>query len=45
MLSGEDDENGDKTTIGPIGKGKTTLHVQHIFLYISLPLFCTTTTS
>ena len=23
---------------------KTTLHVQHTFLYISLPLFCTTTT-
>ena len=36
-------ENGEKTTIGLIGK-KTTLHVQHTFLYISLPLFCTTTT-
>ena len=32
-----------KTTIGLISK-KTTLHVQHTFLYISLPLFCTTTT-
>ena len=45
MLSGEDNENGEKTTIGLTGKGKTTLHVQHIFLDISLPLFCTTTTS
>ena len=32
-----------KTTIGLISK-KATLHVQHTFLYISLPLFCTTTT-
>ena len=32
-----------KTTIGLISK-KATLHEQHIFLYISLPLFCTTTT-
>ena len=39
MLSGEGNENGEKTTIGLISK-KTTLHVQ----YISLPLFCTTTT-
>ena len=31
-----------KTTIGLISK-KTTLHVQHTFLYISLPLFWTTT--
>ena len=30
-----------KTTIGLISK-KGTLHVQHTFLYISLPLFCTT---
>ena len=30
MLSGEDNENGDKTTIGLISK-KTTLHVQHTF--------------
>ena len=42
MLSGEGNENGKKTTISPISK-KTTLHVQHTFLYISLPLFCTTT--
>ena len=35
MLSGE----------GNAGeRSKTTLHVQHPFLYISLPLFCTTTT-
>ena len=32
------------TTIDLISK-KTTLHVQHTFLYISLPLFCTTETS
>ena len=43
MLSGEGNENGKKTTISLISK-KTTLHVQHTFLYISLPLFCTTTT-
>ena len=44
MLSGERNagERG-KTTIGLISK-KTTLHVQHTFLYISLSLFCTTTT-
>ena len=43
MLSGEGNENGEKTTIGLISK-KATLHVQHTFLYISLPFFCTTTT-
>ena len=44
MLSGEDNaENGEKTTIGLISK-KATLHVQHTFLYIPLPLFFTTTT-
>ena len=32
-----------KKTIGLISN-KTSLHVQHTFLYISLPLFCTTTT-
>ena len=32
-----------KTTIDLIGK-KATLHVQQTFLYIFLPLFCTTTT-
>ena len=30
MLSGEGNENGEKTTIGLISK-KTTLHVQHTF--------------
>ena len=30
MLSGEDNENGEKTTIGLISK-KATLHVQHTF--------------
>ena len=39
MLSGEGKENEDKTTIGLISKN-TSLHVQHLFLYISLPLFC-----
>ena len=31
MLSGEGNENGEKTTIGPISK-KATLHVQHTLL-------------
>ena len=43
MLSGKANENGVKTTIGLISK-KATLHVKHTFLYISLPLFCPTTT-
>ena len=30
MLSGEGNENGEKTTIGLVSK-KTTLHVQHTF--------------
>ena len=42
MLSSEGNENGKKTTISLISK-KTTLHVQHNFLYNSLPLFCMTT--
>ena len=43
MLSGEGNAGERwKTAIGLISK-KTTLHVQHTFLYISLPLFCTTT--
>ena len=34
-----------KTTMGVISKKKATLHVQHTFLYFSLPFFfCTTTT-
>ena len=43
MLGSEGNENGKKTktTIGLISK-KATLHVQHFFLYIPLPLFCTT---
>ena len=32
MLSGEGNENGEKTTIGLISK-KATLHVQHTFLH------------
>ena len=44
MLSGEGNAGERwKTTIGLISK-KATLHVQHTFLYISLPFFCTTTT-
>ena len=44
MLTGEDNaEQRWKSTIGLISK-KETLHVQHTFLYISLPLICTTTT-
>ena len=44
MLSGEGNENSEKTSIGLINK-KATLHVQHtFFLYISLPLFFKTTT-
>ena len=44
MLSGEGNAGERwKTTIGLISK-KATLHVQLTFLYISLPLFCTTTT-
>ena len=45
---GEGNENFEKTTIGLIRK-KTALPVQRtsffFFLYISLPLFCKTTTS
>ena len=44
MLSGECNAGERwKTTIGLITQ-KATLHVQHIFLYISLQLFCTNTT-
>ena len=31
MLSGEGNENGEKTTIGLFSKKKTTLRVQHTF--------------
>ena len=43
MLNDDGNENGKKL-IGLIST-KTALHVQHTFLYISLPFFCTTTTS
>ena len=33
MLSGEGNENGEKTTIGLISK-KTTLHVPHSFQFV-----------
>ena len=44
MLRGDGNENSQKTSEGLISKKTKTLHVQHTFLYISLPLFCTTTT-
>ena len=31
MLSGEGNENGEKTTIGLISNKTTTLHLQHTF--------------
>ena len=43
MLSGEGNENGEKTTIGLISKKRNVARAAH-FLYISLPLSCTTTT-
>ena len=44
MLSGrEGNENSEKTTIGLISK-KKLCSCRVLFLYISLPLFCTTTT-
>ena len=46
MLSGEGNSGERwKTTISLISKNWATLHVQHfaLFLYISFPLFCTTT--
>ena len=43
MLSGDDNENGQKQSVDLVSK-ITTLHMQHTFLYISSPLFCTTTT-
>ena len=43
MLSGQGNAGERwKTTIGVISK-KATLRVQHTFLYVSLPFFCTTT--
>ena len=45
MLSGEGNAGERwKTAIGLFSKKKATLHVQHTFLYISFPLFCTPTT-
>ena len=44
MLSGEGNVNGEKTIIGPMSKKSNFTRVAHFFLYISLPLFCTTTT-
>ena len=45
MLSGEGNENGKTVKKQQLGLiKKATLHVQHTFLYIFLPLFCTTVT-
>ena len=44
MLNGDGNENSKKNNNSLISNKKTTLHVQHTFLFISLPLFCTTTT-
>ena len=38
MLSGEANENGEKTIMGLISK-KATLHVQHIFRTFLCPCF------
>ena len=43
MLSSEATKSHKKKSVGLISK-KTTLQVQHTFLYISLPFFCTTST-
>ena len=43
MLGKEATKCQKKKSVGLISK-KTTLNVQHTFLYISLPFFCTTTT-
>ena len=40
MLSGEGNENGEKTTVRLISKIATS-HEMHTFLYISLSLSCT----
>ena len=42
-ISGERNENSEKTTIGLISK-KALCSCSTLFLYISLPLFCTTAT-
>ena len=45
MLNGDGNENCKKKKNNSlISNKKTTLHVQHTCLFISLPLFCTTTT-
>ena len=43
MLSGDGNENEKKKTIGLISK-KQLCTCSTLFVYISLPLFCTTTT-
>ena len=44
MLSGEDNEKGEKTTTGVISKKQLCTCMQRTFLCISLALYCTTTT-
>ena len=43
MLTGDGNKKNKKKSIG-LKSEKKSLHVQHIFLYISLSLFCTTLT-
>ena len=43
MLTGDGNEKCNKKSVG-LKSEKKSLHVQHIFLYISLQLFCTTST-
>ena len=47
MLNGDSNENSKKTSVGLISKKTKTLQprVAHFLLYISLLLFCTTTTT
>ena len=44
MLSGEGTQTVEKTTIGLMNKKSNLESASRFFLYISLPLFCTTTT-
>ena len=43
MLNGASNENGDKINRSNSKHKKTNWHVQHTFLYFSLPLLCSTT--
>ena len=43
MLNGDGSENSIKINRSNKQKKRANLHLKHTFLYISLPLFCTTT--